>query len=970
MIYTVRRIALGAILMAVFAITALDTPAQTNAAKQTGTITGSIVAKQDGKPISGASIFLVGTKMGSYSNPKGQFNVKRVPVGKYNVQISSVGYQKVTIKDVEVKADKATKLDVALESDAILTEEVVVEARALRDNDNALLRERQKAVSVSDAIAADRIEQSGGGNAGDAVSKITGASLVDGKYVFIRGLGDRYSNVQLNGASLPSTDPDRKAVQLDIFPSNLLDNIVTVKTFTPDKPGDFTGGSVNLGTKSFPSEFFLKFSGSLSYNSETTFNDILTYQGGDSDWLGFDDGTRDLPKTLQNPEVEVPALGTQTTTTEERALLLDELSHSFNDILGTETSTSPINQSLSISVGTNSDFLGEDTPVGILASLTYKRSFDFYEGGRTARWKLLDSNATELSNELRLVDSKGSNSAAWGGLLTLAYQPGTNHELSLNSMINQKGSSSARYLIGQLPNNLQENQRYETRTLKYSERKVSTFQLSGKHSFPELFESKLEWNSTLTNSSQNEPDLRFLTDDFSINERNGSIDTSYFISENLYSEPARFFRDLEEDLWESKVDIEIPFTQWDDLAASLKIGGLYSTTDRSFSERRFVYRNSSDLASFNGSFVDYVAEDNVGIVRVDTSNSGLLRYRFGAAVQEVSDPRNVYDADQQISAGYFMLDLPLLPNLRFIGGARLESTEISLISSDTSVAKGDLSETDVLPSLNLIYALDDDMNLRFAATQTLARPTFRELAPFASFDFVRGDVLVGNPDSLNRTLVTNLDLRWEWYVNPGELLSVSGFYKDFTDPIERVFLTDNRDIQPRNVDNALVYGVELEARKSLGDLIELLQNFQIGANLTLMESEVKIGPTELVRIRSTQPDAPDTRPLQGQSEFIINVDLFYSDFESGTNIGLAYNIFGERLATVSLDGPDVFEQPRGTLNLTFSQSVGDNLTIKASGSNLLDTEFKQTQEFKGTEYIYQSYNLGVDVSFGVSYTFN
>ncbi len=953
------RIAATAILVVAFLCSGIPAFAQ-----GTGIITGTVVNKADGKPVIGATVFIVGTKLGGFSNQDGKYTIKNVPIGTHALKISSVGLAPYNVTDIVVTEGNATRVDVAMETNDVTTEEIVVTARVLRNNESALLGQRSKAVAMSDAIGVDRIEKTGSGDAGEAVSNITGASLVDGKYVYIRGLGDRYSNVQLNGSALPSSDPNRKAVQLDVFPTNLLDNIVTIKTFTPDKPGDFTGGSVNIGTKSFPEQFTFKLGASTTFDSQASLNDnFLTYGTGDGDWLGSDDGTRELPGSVANLAKEDFPEVNSVFSDEEGANRLDQITREFNPEMEVKTGSAPVNQSFSLAIGTNADLNGRQ--LGVLGSVTYKRSFSFYENGEAGRWKLTGPTALTLNREAELSDSKGTSEALMSGLATIAYMPADNHEVSSTVMLSQSGTSTARFQQG-FYSTLQNpaTQTFQTRTLLYNERSVLAIQGAGKHYFPELESTpiRLNWNISKTTSTQEEPDLRFFSNHFSVDE-DDPTDTNFRIAATNYIAPSRYFRDLEDDILEMRSDLEMTIDTWTSKTGSVKIGGLYSSTTRDFNERRFQYNSGSQGVPYNGSPNDFVSGKNIGIIDA----SGTF-FTMGNNIQDVSEPKNSYKGEQNVNAAYAMVDLPVTEELRFIGGARLETTDIKVFTADEDAERADIDETDILGSLNIVYALDESMNIRAAATQTLARPTFRELAPFSSFNFIGDYIETGNTE-LERTTVVNYDLRWEWFVRPGEILAVSGFYKDFTNPIERVILNENGEVQYQNVDKATVYGAELEARKSLDEISEMLSNFQIGMNFTLVQSRVDIEADELEVIKASDPEASDTRQMYGQSPYILNMDLSYSNLESGTNVALSYNIFGERLAAVTLGGtPDVFEQPRGMLNLTFSQNITDELVLKGSASNLLDASYEETQEYRGTSYNFQRYTLGQDFNLGISYS--
>lgn len=928
--------------------------------QQLGVLTGVVVDKQTGAAIPAARIAVVGTKLGAVANLNGKYTIKNVPMGTYSLSVSSLGYAKLTVTNVKVVSDKPGVYNITMATEDIVTEEIVVEARALRNTEAILLKDRQKAAAVSDAISAEAISQAGSSNAAEAMGRVTGASVMDGKYVYVRGLGDRYSNAQLNSSTLPSADPDRRTVQMDMFPSNLLDNIVITKTFTPDKPGDFTGGSVNISTKSFPEAFTMRLTSSTSYNTIATFNqNYLTYDGSGTDWLGMDDGARAVPSLVGGEPL--PDLLSATRNLGE-AQRLDAASKQFSTVMVPKKATAPINQGYSFSVGDKADVLG--IPLGILGSLTYSTSYSVREGEQEGRWKLTGKvdKTDALNNEMLLSGAYGSNSVLWGGLLNLSAQPALNHEVGVNLLYNQSGQSSAHYLAGYI-SQLDDEDVYETRTLRYTERTIQSIQGRGKHLFEDILGIDVDWSSAYTSTSQDEPDLRFFTNSYSVRKQGERVDTFYYIEPSIYFLPSHYFRFLDENLWESAVNISVPFKQWSDQKATLKVGGLAAFTRRNFHENQYEMRLGS--VRYNGNPEAYFSADSVGLL-----STNRTPYRFGSYIQDNSSPRNNYDATQDIFAVYGMVDMPIVENLRFIGGVRYESTKMDVASRDTSLKSGILDDVDILPSVNFIYQVVEGMNVRMAYSKTLARPTFRELAPFASFEFVRDNIFIGNAE-LERTLVQNADLRWEWFTGPGEILAVSGFYKDFTNPIERVILNENGEIQFQNVDKATVYGAEFEISKQLGFLTEVLQDVRIGANLSLIHSEVQIAESEMKIIRAVDPQASTTRSLQGQSPYILNLDAGYSNFEHGTNVTFTYNIFGERLSDIAQGGtPDVFEQAQPMLNLTASQKVIAGLSLKLSARNLLDASFRKTQTYKGKEYIYREYKLGQSYSLGLSYSFD
>ena len=572
---------------------------------QTGTVSGSVLDRQTDDPLVGAIIFLEGTQIGITCDVEGRFQLFDVPVGTYVLASSMIGYQDASIIGVEVQDGEVAKLTITLSPEALeLDDEVIVEAKALRNTGAALLKERQKAPAVSDAISAEEISRAGSGDAAEAMSHVTGASVVEGKYVYIRGLGDRDSSVQLNGSSLPNADADKRSVPMDLFPTSLLDNIVTTKSFTPDKPGNFTGGAVNIGTKAFPDNFTLSVSASTKFNTQSTFNDqFLTYDGGGLDWIGVDDGTREIPATLSG-DAEIPDVGAAYND-EEKARQLDEYSKSFSSVMAPTTAPAPLNQSYSVALGNQVSLL--DKPFGFLGTLIYSNNSSFYDNGTSARWQLTSKEASTLTNNFNLTDTQGSQEIAWGSLVTLSLKPAPTHELSVTNMYNRNSEDVARYLAGAFPRDLKEDAIYETRFLKFTERQIQSLQLAGKHHFDSLRDLRAEWTASTSSSAQEEPDLRFFTNNYvtltnrPLRDANGEVlrdgegnvlrgdIVDYSISPSIYPLPTRYFRDLEEDNREFQLNLSLPFKQWQGINSNFKTGFLALDKQRTFRERRYEF---------------------------------------------------------------------------------------------------------------------------------------------------------------------------------------------------------------------------------------------------------------------------------------------------------------------------------------------------------------------------------------------
>ena len=959
-----------------FLFATAPTLAASRPAPEVGSIFGFLVDSETGDALIGANVIIQGTTTGTSTDLDGRYEIAGLDPGLYTLEIRYIGYTTNIVEEVEVQSGFATRVDLALEPESFSLDEVVVEARAVQDSDATLLRSRQKAVAMSDAISAESISRSGSSDAASAMAKVTGASVLGGKYVYIRGLGDRYALTQLNGSSLPSADPDRKAFNLDLFPSNLLDNIVTTKTFTPDKPGSFSGGLVDVSTKDFPERLTFQLTASSSYNTQSTFSDLVGYAGSSTDWMGMDDGSRDIPDLVLDATGEPLPNELEAMRDPAKAALLDAVSRSFNNVMNPATQETPLNRSFAVSVGNQVKLAGR--PLGFNASLTYGREFSGYENGSVGRWELVGGQVDGISSLTASrffgqtapsqsvtttgYDRTGRDEASWGALGTLAYKPHPLHSVAATFMRTQSGASEARSLAGYW-SDLSGESTFETRVLGYKERRLESIQGKGEHLLAGI---TAKWKASYARSTQDEPDLRYFSNHFTLRNQDGVVDTLYQSPASLYPAPTRFFRNLAETTGDYTLDFQAPVQLAPGRHLTIKVGGAYVDVDRDFNERRFEYKEGRGIqfGQFQGDIPAYFAASGV----VDTTASG--RAIFGNYIKDASSPRSNYTGTQSVSALYGMVDVPILRSLRFVGGARFETTEMQTVSGDSTLPAGQLSNRDWLPSANLIWQLSERMNVRAAYTKTLARPTFRELAPYSTFDFVGDYVFRGNAE-LKRTLITNYDLRWELFARPGEIFAVSAFYKDFRNPIERVIQTGvgNNSMSIQNVDRADVFGLELEGRRRLDFASAFLSRFAVGANATWVRSQVRIPEEELVVIRTADPDASTTRSLDGQSPYLFNFDVTYEQPGGGSVVSLMYNVFGDRLVTVSEGAaPDIFERSRTTVDLVASHTLRTGVRLKLSAKNLLDADHSTSQRFKDQEYVYSLYQSGRTFSLGVSYS--
>ena len=923
----------------------------------TGRLVGKIVGAESGEAIIGASVMLEGTKMGAAANLDGEYVINNVPEGTYRLIFSSVGRVRTTVEAVTVTANGAARYDISLQPQEIVGQQVVVEATRLYNTDASMLKERERASSVTDAISSESIAQTGAGNAAAAMSRVTGASVVGGKYVLIRGLGGRYANTMLNGSLLPAADQEKQSVQLDIMPSNLLDNIIVQKTATPDKSGDFAGGSVNLNTKSIPDAMTLSFSTTSSYNSETTFRkDMLTFPGGSNEWLANDAASHGRPSLFSQPDFSLPTPGTLRAGDSAAAKIIDAASKSLDNTFDFTKRSAPLNQAYALSFGNQYPLWNRS--LGVLASLSYNRSSSFYDDGKRTRW---DGGTSGLSYEYSLTDVKATEDVLIGGLAGLAYQFSSFSRLNLTYNRNQSGQKQSRLMYGAFPRDFSEGSVWQTRVLQYTQRSMSSLQMNGEHLAKWFRPIRVSWKGSYSKNTQEEPDRRFFSSAYTVYEG----DTTYLAGEgaSFGGFPSHYWRNLDESNKEGQIDLTIPFSKSEG-SAKLKFGANYREKNREQTE--YMYSMSSQatdiLPGYDGNPNDYYADSLVGIIGQDPITH---KYIFGRVVQGYPIFGN-YTGTQKIASAYTMAEFSPLRHFDVIAGVRFESTRMDVVLKERSKPEGKLNSDDWLPSVNLVWHLQKTMNLRGAFGMTLARPTLREMAPFGSWEFLNDYIFVGNP-KLKRTLIYNYDLRWEWFTKPGEVLAVSAFYKKFIDPVEKYLSDYNDNATWNNVPDARVYGLEFELRQSLS-MVPMLRCFSVSGNLTLARSRVALTENEYKTAKFYDANASRYRDFGGQSRYLVNTDLSYENQRSGTTASLVFNVFGRRL-TENVEGqsPNIYEEPFNSLDLVASQRIWWGLKAKFAAKNILNDRFLKTQSLPGKVYIAEEHSIGKSFSLGISY---
>ena len=924
-----------------------------------GTITGTMLDKATGEPLMFANVYIDGTQKGTETDFDGKFQLQ-VEAGTYNVVGSYVGYPDKKIEGIVVKDKEVTYIDFTMAADGEMLEEVVVKAEIIARSEVALLIQQRKSDKIQDAISSQEMSRYSVGSAAGAMKKMTGATVQGGKYIFIRGLGDRYSLSQLNGLIMPSSDPYRNGAQLDLIPSNLLDNIVTAKTFTPDQPGTFTGGAVNIKTKSIPEQYSLTINTSATYNPQNNLIDgFLTHEGGSGDKWGFGSSARALPEFIvaegeanpiafnRNLTVVAQNAPTETYPTQYYGELqdraADELSNQFNP---TTTST-PLDHSFGFSCG-NRYKVGEN-PLGVILAGSFSRKFQHLPDFERANWRLLNQS-NGLENRADLAVTKSTETPTVNGLAGLAYKFGSGQKITFTSIYNHTADKISRSANGERPDNIIAPDFYEGRSLVFNERELLSFQLGGEHAFKNLNNAKLEWKVGRTNSTMLEPDTR--TFEF---QYNSDFDVAS-IPESNVQRPFHFFRQLEDVQMDYKLDFTLPLGEKG--INKLKFGGMLNQKDRFFTENRFqVEENVGFAVPFTGSIEEYLAPENTGVIGQSDFGGVIL----GNFITDATEIRNTYDGEANVAAAYAMGTFNLTERLKFVGGARAEKTDYSVVSADTTLAPGVIDALDILPSAGLIYNINDRMNLRTVYSRTVARPNMREIAPFASFDPILLLTYFGNAD-LQITNIDNADIRWEMFPKSGELVAVSAYYKKFKNPIALGFRDKlGREIQYGNPESAELYGAEFELRKSL-DFIPALKDFKFSGNFSYIISRMDA-------LEFTDVEYERERPFTGQPNYIINTSLIYENKKAEFDGVLSLNTLGDQLMLIGLeDTPDTYLRGRSQLDLSLSKKFGP-VKIKVTAQNLLNSADLQSLDQGGKEdFIFSKYQTGTSFGLGISYT--
>jgi len=817
---------------------------------------------------------------------------------------------------------------------------------------------------------------------------------------------DRYVNTLMNGGRLPSTDPDKRAINVDLFPGSILESINTYKTFTPDQPADFTGGSVDIRTRTFPDKPSFGTSFTVEYNSQATLNpDFLTYNGGGTGLFGGKANSRQIPQSVINTTTPIPGTlnfndPAKVASNLEKADKVNSAMRQMSPVIGLTNKAPPPNMSFNLQGGDSIE-LGQYEKVGVIGAFSYRNKYSYYGNGTRGNLALLATTNPTVFTATNPVSQQmqGKQEVLWGGLTGLSGQWDKDHKASINVMYN-RGADDNGTQRSQAPDSPGQPTEYQ-QIIDYGQRSLSYLQVIGEDVFEEARNFKINWNGGLGQAQLQEPDQRQFT--YGLTDSGTYIDLDGTTSEGDATDDTlqRFQRELTENSYYGIVDFTIPMFEEKERTDAFKTGFYQDYSQRDYTQTSFNYPygfsptpglpSQESYTPTNGeTWADvFLSPERSGLIN-PTGALGpyMMSYSIfnqaGDTGANGNNPGTDYQASQGVTASYLMADFKPFPQLTLVGGTRFENTNIKIFGATNLPARyfpdfngvSKIQQLDLLPAVSATFELTQGVNIRMAWSQTLARPSFKEMGPVITKDFTDDSYFLGNPD-LQLSKANNYDFRVEWFPRAGEVLSLSLFYKDLQAPLEQTSfydpVTELNFFKYQNASSGTIRGLEFEARKRLDQLSSALRQFSLFFNYTYIASSVPItGQTAEFIDQST-------RPLQGQPEYVINAGLNYDNDEYRFYAGLFYNVTGPLLyaagAPVVEDNrvitffPDIYQQPAPSLDLNITQGLTDNWKLTFRGKNLLNPWFNQTQTLNGTEYIFSSYTRGWDVSLNAAYSF-
>lgn len=911
---------------------------------------GVVIDKNSKETLIGAVISIEGTDVKAVTDVNGNFSFEGLKDGTYTLYIKYVGYKTLKIDGVQMKD---ANLTIALQPDEQQLKGVTVTAVERRNTDAAMIQVAKSSPVIVSNVSAQEISRPQDTNAGEVIRRVPGVSLIDDKFVMVRGLSQRYNNVWVNGGAVPSSEADSRAFSFDIIPSSQIDNLTIVKSPTAEYPADYSGGFIIVNTKEIPAENSFSLSVGGNWNTASAFQDFAYSKGSATDFLAFDNGMRNIHGGI-NASL-APQLDASGSPIDNYATSLLG-NHLNNDWM--VKSKKPLGD-LKLAASLNHRWMLGGRTLGMLAALNYTNEYRTYEKMENNLFGIYDA-ANDKPNYLRhSVDDQYNNNVRLGTMLnfTLLSKDG-NHKYQFKNIFNQLATSRYTWRDGvSAQSNLERSAEYY-----YRSRTTYNGQLTGKHTFTS---DALDWSIGYAYANRHLPDRRRYLIDDALESGVYALSTGNDIS--------REWTQLDEHILSLGINDKHHF-KFGNFEPDLQVGAYGEYRSRKYQTRNFIYNwNVSD----NNMPSDFRHSD-IPTLLSNEENMGYDKLYL----LEQKQMRNNYRGHNTLGAGYLTLSLPF-GQFGIHAGVRFEHNDMELISNTRDYEKSETSRhyrtSDFFPSLNTTYKLNDQHQIRLSYGRSINRPEFREVSSSVYYDFDLASNVQGNTE-LKNCYVDNLDLRYEWYPSRGELISLAVFYKHFDSPIEWTYtVAGGTDLiySYKNAKSASNYGIELDIRKSL-DFIGL-RDFSWSFNGALIKSKVQFekGAKE------------ENRPMQGQSPYLINTGLFYKNEPLKMDIALLYNRIGKRIIGVGRSEgssgddsnarvPHSYEMPRNTIDLSFAKKFGSHLELKLNIRDLLAEKvyYKQFADVtyrdgrtKEVEEITRCYKPGRNIGLQAIYKF-
>ncbi|MCH8568297.1 MAG: carboxypeptidase-like regulatory domain-containing protein [Balneolales bacterium] len=918
-----------------------------------GTLYGVVVDGDLGEVIIGAAVRLSGTLTGAATDIDGRYIIRNIEPGTYEVQISYVGYTTLIYSDVEIVAGRRTELNAVLKTSALDLNAVTVSALREQNTDLSVIQDMRRSAQVISGISAQQIARSQDGSAAQVMQRIPGVTVVDGRFVMIRGLSERYNQVMLNNVAAPSTEVDKRTFSFDLISSSALDRMLIYKSGSADLPGDFAGGVIQLFTVEQTGDNFTSLQLGSGFRAGTTGRRFMQSEGSPTDVFGFDSGKRRLPgdfpdrNTLQGSP--------------RNAELRRDAAHRLDNNFLPEESTALADLSFGLSFGrswtTGAANSSQRRNWSNITKIDFSQSHQRFDRPffRYLEWE--DRNRPILQR-FAFNDENWQKENRISLLSNFVLRIGSRNTYSFKNLFTQIGENETIIRSGQ---DFMQRPDDDLRNylLGYRSRSIYTGQIEGRHQLSDSY--RLNWTAGGSYLGESEPDLRrFRT------FRNQSDPDQRFTmqmppSSNLF-DTGRYYGSLGEYSLNHGTSFEIkPESQFN----FIRTGYQLDYRNRNFSSRYISYL-------YPGFFNPDVREELIRLPLDEIFSPENIRTVDGFVIEEGTRPIDSYNASSITAATFVSTELPL-GSYTFTGGVRAEYSMQELRSRDDfQEILVENPEWSILPFLNISYELNAKTQIRSGYSRTVNRPEFRELAPFVFYDYKLDAGRAGNPNLTSAT-IDNLDLRLEYYPRLGELISVGVFYKYFNNPIENktTVTTESPQFGYINADFARNYGLEFELRKSFSGMTnsQIIDRISVNTNASVIFSMVDLGESAVAQSRE--------RALQGQSPYIVNAAVNYDDQQKGYQFTAVYNIVGPRIFSVGdVLFPTIYEMPRHSLDLTASFRLSTASTLKIGVSDLLNAPYEFLQDSnrndkpdRGTDDVIFSYRRGQLVNASYSFTF-